>query len=287
LVDGTPQGLRVVDRIGRTGACLAFTRAEYGQARGRKELARTGVYVLLGPEDKDRRPQRVYIGEGDELRTRLDAHQREKDFWTHGYVLTTKDDSLNKAHVRYIESRLIAMAVEADAAILDNGTAPPPPRLGESEEADMEAYLEDALVLLPLVGVNVFEVVTPSGSTQVDTSSGASVPLEGNTYRLGSPLTDATGRDDARGFAVLEGGLGRLEEKVMTDGYRALRHRLIEDGILVPHSENQVRLTRTYVFDSPSSAASVMAGGSMNGREEWRDDRGRTLKENQVAAAAG
>lgn len=38
------------------------------------------------------------------------------------------------------------------------------------------------------------------------------------------------------------------------------------------------------MFDSPSSAASVLAGGSKNGRDEWRDSHGRSLKENQERA---
>lgn len=122
LVDGTPQGLRVVDRTLWTGTCLAFARAGYAEARQRREVRQTGVYVLVG-QDENSRP-RVYVGEGDDVRVRLDSHQREKDFWTHGYVLTTKDDSLNKAHVRWLEARLLQIAAEAGTADLDNGTAP-------------------------------------------------------------------------------------------------------------------------------------------------------------------
>ncbi len=96
LIDGTPQGRRLVDRIGWTGACLAFSRADYGSARERSELLNTCVYVLTGPDPDGKRPQKIYIGEGDVARTRMDAHHKEKDFWTHGYVLTSKDGSLNK-----------------------------------------------------------------------------------------------------------------------------------------------------------------------------------------------
>ena len=105
LVDGTPQGLRLVERMGWTGSFLTFARADYPSARAREEVSQTGAYVLLGPDPEGRRLQRVYVGEGENIRVRLDAHQKEKDFWTQGYVLTTKDDSLNKAHVRYLEAR--------------------------------------------------------------------------------------------------------------------------------------------------------------------------------------
>ncbi len=280
LVDGTPQGLRVVDRTLWTGTCLAFARAGFAEARQRPEVRQTGVYVLVG-QDENSRP-RVYVGEGDDVRVRLDSHQREKDFWTHGYVLTTKDDSLNKAHVRWLEARLLQIAAEAGAADLDNGTAPALPYLSESDQADMLWFLENALTLLPLVGVTLFEILKETSASPA--TAVAVAPLEGMTYHLKTQLTLATGRDDPRGFTVLEGALGRREKKVMTPAYEALRERLVNNGTLVEHGETQLRLTKTYVFDSPSSAASVLAGGSKNGRDEWRDSQGRTLKYNQGQA---
>jgi hypothetical protein len=74
LIDGTPQGRRLVDRIGWTGACLAFSRADYDLARKRLELLNTGVYVLVGPDPDGKRPQKIYVGEGDVVKTRVDAH---------------------------------------------------------------------------------------------------------------------------------------------------------------------------------------------------------------------
>ena len=194
-------------------------------------------------------------------------------------MLTTKDDSLNKAHVRWLEARLLQIAAEAGTAVLDNGTAPPLPYLSESDEADMAWYLENALTLLPMVGVSQFEIL--EGSPTSPETAVAVTPLEGTTYYLSTVRTTAAGRDDPRGFTVLEGACGRREKKVMTRAYAALRDRLIEDGTLVEHGEDQLRLTKTYVFDSPSSAASVLAGGSKNGRDEWKDAEGRSLKQNQ------
>jgi hypothetical protein len=280
LVDGTPQGLRVVDRAGWTGTCLAFARADYTEARQRPEAARTGVYVLVGQDENDR--PRLYVGEGDDVSARLDNHHRSKDFWTHGYILTAKDDSLNKAHVRWLEARLLQIAAEAGTAGLDNGTAPPPPYLSESDQADMEAYLDNALTLLPLVGVTLFEILERTSASPG--TAVAVTPPEGTRYYLNTVLTEATGLDDPRGFTVLEGACGRREKKVMTSAYERLRDKLIEDGTLVEHGTGQLRLTRTYVFDSPSSAASVLAGGSKNGRDEWKDAQGRSLKQNQERA---
>lgn len=50
LADGTPQGIRLVERSQWTGVCLAFARADYARARLRGEFDRTGVYLLTGPD---------------------------------------------------------------------------------------------------------------------------------------------------------------------------------------------------------------------------------------------
>jgi len=287
LVDGTPQGLRLVERMSWTGSFLAFARADYPSARARAEVSRTGVYVLLGPDPEGRGTQRVYIGEADDIRVRLDAHQKEKDFWTHSYVLTTKDDSLNKAHVRYLEARLLGLAVTADNASIDNGTAPVPVGLSEPEIAEMETYLDNVLPLFALVGVNIFE---PAGEptvavTTTETSSEPVTDERAARLYLKTQLTQAEGEDRSRGFLVFEGALGREEKKLMVPGYEQLRDRLVQEGILVNHG-NHVRLTKSHLFDSPSAAASVLSGGNKNGRIEWRDAAGRTLKQLQTQTAS-
>jgi hypothetical protein len=238
------------------------------------------VYLLLGPDPDGRRSQRVYVGEADDVRVRLDAHQKEKDFWTSGYVLSTTDDSLNKAHVRYLESRLLQLCRAADTATLDNATGPPLPALSEAEIAVMEEYLETALMLLPLLGVTVFQVVEPTNRS--DTAGGPADAQESSDadHRLffKSVLTHAEGQDDPRGFMVFAGALGRREQRVMMPGYGRLRAQLLEEGLLEPVGDQQLRLTKTFLFDSPSAAASVLSGGNKNGRTEWRDATGRTLK---------
>jgi hypothetical protein len=288
LVDGKPQGLRLVERMGWTGSFLAFARADYPGARAREEVSQTGVYVLLGPDPEGRRTERVYIGEADNIRVRLDAHQKEKDFWTQGYVLTTKDNSLNKAHVRYLEARLLDLAAKADSASLDNGTAPEPARLSEPEIAEMETYLDNVLPLFALVGVNVFEPAEEPGIAATRAEMSSELAAEegvGERLRLKTQLTDATGEDRSRGFLVFEGAVGRKMKRVMLPGYAQLRDRLLQEGILVEDGEH-VRLTKGHLFDSPSAAASVLSGGNKNGRTEWRDAAGRTLKELQEQSAS-
>jgi len=78
------------------------------------------VYLLTGPTETGD-GTRIYVGEADDLRSRIDQHITGKDFWTLLIAFVSKDDNLNKAHVRYLEARLCQLAKEAGRAVLDNG----------------------------------------------------------------------------------------------------------------------------------------------------------------------
>ncbi|WP_019559504.1 GIY-YIG nuclease family protein [Caldimonas manganoxidans] len=125
---GDPEGLRIIEKSNWTGQGLMFPRAIFAEVRQRPELQRAGVYVLWGPGVFGQLP-RIYVGEGDFLRARLDQHHKQKDFWTHAIVFTSKDQNLNKAHVQYLEARLVSLASQARRAELDNGNVP---QLGSS-----------------------------------------------------------------------------------------------------------------------------------------------------------
>ena len=98
------------------------------RARTRDDFGRPGVYVLAGVTDDG--VSRIYVGEADELRSRINQHfagPSAKDFWTRAVAFTSKDENLNKAHVRFLESRLVALVSEAKRAHLENGNTPAPP----------------------------------------------------------------------------------------------------------------------------------------------------------------
>jgi hypothetical protein len=227
--------------------------------------------MLVGDAAGDAGGVRLYVGEAEDLRKRIHQHAA-KDFWTRLVALTSKDQSLNKAHVRYLEARLLQLGADAKQTQLENGMAPPVPYLAEADVADTETFLEEALTVLPLLDVRAFDV------PKVDTSSG---PL----LRLQGPDTDASGRDEPGGFVVLGGSLGRVEHVPSIHAWLLeRRQQLLDQGVLV--AENGVlRVTTDFRFESPSAAAGVLLGRAANGRTEWKDAEGRTLKELQTSAA--
>lgn len=247
--------------------------------------------MLLGPAATGI-GERLYIGEADELRSRIDSQAKGKDFWTEAVSFTSKDANLNKAHVRYLEARLIGLAGHAKRSELENGTAPPLPHLSEADQADVEAYLEQVLVILPVLGVVAFEIPTePATGVQGEKqSSHAAMPAETGSEQLflhGKGGVDAVGADRPEGFVVFAGATARLTAVPSIHSFlEQKRQSLLSQGLLVNDGE-RLRLTQHYVFDSPSTAAGVLLARSANGRIEWKDGKGRTLKEIQQAALEG
>ena len=278
VADGDPDGLRIVDKSNWIGKALVFPRALLPQVKSRPELAQTGVYLLLGPRP-DGEGDMLYVGEGDPIRPRLESHYAQKDFWTRaiGFTTTTAGQ-LNKAHVQFLESRLIALARAAKRMPLDNANQPAEPSLSEADRADMEVFLGHMLGMLPVLGVHAFEQAPKAPAAK----AGPVLTCKGKGVQ-------ATGYEASQGFVVRAGSqavadtVPSMAQHVR--GQYDLRQELISNGVLAL-SGGLYQFTQDYTFSAPSTAASVLLGRAANGRIEWKAADGRTLKELQEAEAA-
>jgi len=270
LPDGSPDGMKIVEKSNWIGRAIVCPRGAFQDLKQRPEFRKTGVYVLMGQTSPDD-PPTAYIGEGDPVGDRLTQHQKTKDFWTSAVFFTSKDDNLNKAHVQYLEAKLIERATETKRCKLDNGNAPTLPSLSEADIADMEEFLAQMLLIYPVVGISVFQ--RPE------------VAAHGYLLHLKAKGLVAQGYETADGFVVLAGSEGPKDHVESTHDYVvALRQHLIDQGLLVDAGD-RLRLTQDYTFSAPSTAAAVMLARTANGRIEWKDDQERPLKELQAAAA--
>ena len=227
-----------------------------------------GVYILwdaanvLGPLPA------AYVGHSDGVLSRLGQHFAGKDFWTQAVVFTSKDKAFNRAHAQYVESRLIDLARAAKRCSLENGNTPQPPHLSEADIADSEAFLADILHCLPMVGVGFFEV------SQIPTDPSDDLLLKGKGIH-------ARGTDRPEGFVVRAGSeVVSQEVPSLSPRLRELRASLLKQGVF-EDAGLFWRLTQDYTFQSPSTASSVLLGRSSNGRLDWRNSDGQTLKQIQ------
>lgn len=272
VADGDPDGLRVVERSNWIGKALVFPRALLPKVKLRAELSQTGVYLLLGPRD-DGEGDMIYVGEGDPIRPRLESHYAQKDFWTRAVCFVAAPGQLNKAHVQFLEAHLIRMAKAAKRLPLDNANHPNESTLSEADRADMMVFLENMLGMLPVLGVQAFEQVAQTP------------PLSAPLLQCKGKGVVAAGYESTQGFVVKEGSRAVLEVTPSmlqhVRGAHDLRQELIANGVMLKEG-GSYRFTQDYVFSSPSTAADVVLGRSANGRIEWRDATGRTLKDIQT-----
>lgn len=270
LANGGADGVWVVEKSNWSGKALMAPRTRYKELRARPDLNGSGVYLLTGPTESGVPAQRIYIGETDDMPGRLDHHNRTQDFWNRVIVFTSKDANLNKAHIRYIEARLIELATHANRAELANGTVGSKAPLSEADEAEAEAFLHEMLLIYPVLGVQAFQKATEQPSSTV-------------VLQLRGRDADAKGTETPDGFVVHANSLARASVVPSIPPYAVqLREALVEAGRLVPHDDKHFRLTEDYIFTSPSTAAMVMLGRNANGRIEWKTAGGKTLKDLQA-----
>lgn len=278
--EGSPDGLRHVEKGNWTGLGVVCPRSRYAAVKGQEEFAQSGVYLLIGNRDEADHPT-LYIGEAESIRQRLDSHLVEKDFWQQAIIFTRKGDSLNKAEIRYLEAKLLELAGRAKRCALDNSQKPGLPKLSRPDVADVEGYLEEMLSLMPVIGINVFDVPQRISSPKRSLQPQGEPSLyyyEGNGW-------EATGYEANSGFVVRKGSVARGEatpsmQEHLPSSYRK-RQQLIDDGVL-QLTDNGYVFTMDYSFSSPSQAADVCSGYSSNGLLDWKDSQGVSLKENQA-----
>lgn len=268
LVHGDPKRLRTAELSNWTGKAVAGPRSEFDIVLARDESQNSGVYFLTG-NDPETGKSAVYIGEAESIRDRVKIHLN-KDFWNQIVFFTSKDENLTKAHIRYLEGRLIEQTKEAARAEIKNGQSSGA-RLPESDREDMEIFLDKIHQLLPVLGIEVLVPTTANAKTAAEIEL-LSCEIKG---------LKASGRLTPNGIVVFAGSHAVLNERASSQKYPwplNMRQKLKDEGVLSVETGHLV-FTRDVEFSSPSAAASVIHGGHANGLIAWKNINGKTLKE--------
>jgi len=266
FIDGRPDGMLTAEVFNWTGHVLRIPRTQLKDALTRNQARFTGVYVLIGEKDEE---ACAYIGEAEELAVRLRSHAKEKDWWETAILITSTANNLHKAHVKYLEARLVEIADAVKAAALENGNIPPRSSLSEADQANMESFLDTLQMVLPAIRVDMFMDKSRAISETSRSSTGPLPTFELSTPRIGLKAT-AVLKDGE--LIVQAGSLARGEwvgDRAQKTNYHTLYDELTESGVLESTGEH-TRFTRDYAFSSPSAAGAVVNGRSTNGRTSWK-----------------
>jgi len=270
LMDGIADGRWIGELSNWSGKVYKIPRTMIHNCNDRNELRSTGVYFLFGRGDEQSDRNKVYIGEAENIYDRLKQHLSGKDFWNEAIVFFSKDENLNKAHIKYLESRFHEIAINADRYAVLNSIKPTLSRVSEADKAELEEFLHYSQLMTNILGHKVLAPVLQHND---------STPKSPCFFIKATRGVDAKGLITSEGFVVTAGSKAAMElaPAFKKHNYLKLRTQLIAEGVLEPRGD-QLIFEKDYIFNSPSAAAAIVMGRSASGPTEWKTAEGQILK---------
>ena len=266
LVDGKADGIKTVELSGWIGKAIIIPRNRLKDVKKREESHKPAVYFLIGKEYDESILPNVYIGEGEDLWERLVSHVKNKEFWQIVIAFISKDKSLGKTDIKYLERRCLKIAKSVSRCVLQNKSGSSLSTLSESGKAKMEDYLNNLKMLLTTSGYPILQEPTTKQDKDVFYCQGKGA--------LGK------GKMTNDGFIVYKDSTASTQ---ITDAVRKKNERLvvslIQSGHLSKISEKLFKFEKDYIFNTPSAASCLITGNSTNGWITWKAKEGKTLKQ--------
>jgi len=274
LADGAPSGIRHVEIANWSGQAIACPRSRLNELKDWLEAQRPGVYFLLEKQTAET-GDRAYIGESENVVKRLSQQDKNQDFWNEVIIFTSKDENLTKGHIKFLESRLTAISIEADRYSIENGNTPTESLLPRADKDSMEEYIHNLRIVMGTLGHRVLEPIKVVES-QPETPS--KPKLSKFLFNFSIRGLNATGQQTDDGFVLFKGSdISGKTSKSMPGKTQSIREKWIADGTLATNGEN-FKLTKDSILSSSSYAAVLVAGTSRSGPQSWIDENGRSLK---------
>lgn len=281
LMDGEVTGKIKCTLSNWTGVIYKIPRIQLGDLKSRDEMKQSGIYFLFG-RDEDKQKDVTYIGQattrknGEGVLLRIQEHTRDThaDYFNDVIILTTQNNSFGPTEISYLENKFTQLAKEAGRYIVKNSNDPNPGNVTEEKESELDEIVENTLMIIGTLGYRVFVPMTKKVSQDLTDNHSTYLYLKRKTKKS-NKVIEATCERTTEGFVVLEGSQVEIKDSpYLPASLKEMRQNLIasrgiQDGVL---KEKQL-------FSSPSYAAAFLLGMQTNGRTDWKDQDGRTLKE--------
>lgn len=279
MIDGTDYGPRLAEIGNWVGKAIFSPRSSVNKIINRSEFDNPGIYCLKGDPSDNAFDEKIYIGEAENIKARLKQHLSDpnKDF-KEVIFFVSKDELLTKTQIRYLESRLVQQALEAKSAQVENGNSPSLPTLHEADISDMEYFLEQMKLILPVMGFKFLISSTAKPASDKTEKSKNSIH---ETYYIKTRSFNAIMVETDQGYIVLKGSEAKISlSNSCTETYRNMRRKLLETKILIEQNGKLI-FDEDAVFNSPSAASNMVLGRNSNGFTEWVNKNGLTFKDVQ------
>ena len=260
--NGQPDGIRSIRRHLSTMTTYVIPRPLLSEAKKLSGINRPGIYYLISEND-DNKIAQIYIGQTRNGVTRLDDHNRSKDFWNKAIMFLADNKTFSLDMISGLEAYAIGKAHDSKRYKVENSVNPK----YEIDEYD-----------LPLIE-EVYEEIQFIMATQGYKMDNTKVALnDAKTLHTTRNGILAFGVYDGEHFEVLEGSEIDMNRKCHSATMEKQRQTALTNGDIVS-VDGKYKLTVSVSFTSPSSAGQFVLGGSINGWVEWKDKDGKTLDE--------
>lgn len=264
LLDGTPNGRWICELSNWTGIAYKIPRNMIKESENRIELSSPGVYFLFGRDDVNDKPL-VYIGEAENIISRLKQHLDKKDNWNEAIAFISKDSNLNKAHIKYLEHQLYDIAKSCGRYSINNSNTPTKSSVSEAEVAELEEFIYNAKILVNALGHKTFENYSEEQTNEKDNN-----PIFYISAGDGKASMVAT----SDGYVLQKGSyIHKTPSESLNNGIK----KKVEQSRNIGEIKENI-LQKDKLFSSSSSAAAFAAGYSISGPQQWKTTDGKTLK---------
>lgn len=281
LMDGEVTGKIKCTLSNWTGVIYKIPRIQLGDLKSRDEMKQSGIYFLFG-RDEDKQKDVTYIGQsttrknGEGVLLRIQEHTRDThaDYFNDVIILTTQNNSFGPTEISYLENKFTQLAKEAGRYIVKNGNDPNPGNVTEEKESELDEIIENTLMIIGTLGYRVFVPMTKEVSQDLTDNHSTYLYLKRKTKKS-NKIIEATCERTTEGFVVLEGSqVEIIDSPNLPASLKEMRQNLIDSQVI----QDGV-LKEKQLFSSPSYAAAFLLGMQTNGRTDWKNQDGRTLKE--------
>ena len=266
LADGNPNGIKLVDLSNRPIRAFLIPRAKLKESRTYAELRQPAIYFLC-----ERNGDQLYVGECESFSSRVRDHDQRKDFWEIAIIFITKDNSLEKGDVKFLESVAVERAKGAARFTVVNGAVPKRNTIHQFKLDAIEEFYEDLRLLVSALGYPFFDKVSAEAASA------------DQIWYCTSSKTNAKAVYNEHGFTVLAGSI--IDSKERPSFVERFPYALKERRDLLKNKAQFDELSQTYslkeniTFGSANKAAGFCVGGHVNAWITWKNVNGRTMDE--------
>jgi len=275
------KNLKTAELSNWTGKAYIGERKHVKLVQSIDELSLPGVYFLLKESNFDI-IKNIYIGEADEVNSRINNHYTQKDWWDYFIIFISKDTSLTKAHVRWLENKLFEIAKSNPSTIkIENNVIPTGSKLPASDIDDMYYFLDNIIFILDNLGIVDFTKTSEKEELIINKNDNIFY-LNLTTDRIDENGNILQGKliITQNGYRLLAGSFLEKEERssFSKHTYYPLRKKFETDEYVEDSKYNGCFILKKDIdFTSSSAAAAVVKNRAVNGPKEWHLKNGKNL----------